>query len=130
MVAGGAAHQFRVAQRCSAENDAVDAERQPALDRVAVTDAAAELDPQINRAADRLCYIAIDRGAGKSPIEVDDVQPGKAGFGKSPGLRDRIAIEHRCARHVAAHETNAGPILQVDRRKEDHGAAGSASRSL
>ena len=91
MIGGGAAHQLRVAQRGGAEHDAVDAERQPAFDRVAVADAAAELDPQIDRVADRLDRLAIDRAAGKGAVEVDDMQPGKAGFGKAPRLRGGIA---------------------------------------
>ena len=130
MIGGGVPHELGIAQRRGAEHDTVDAERQPLFDRGAVADAAAQLDPQIDRAADLCHRPAIPRAAGKGGVEIDDVQPVEAGVREVPGLRRGIPVEDRGARHIAADEAHAGAVLEVDRRKQDHGAAGSASRSL
>ena len=37
------------------------------------------------------------------------------------GLGGRIVVENRGLLHVALHEANAAAVLQVDRRKQDHG---------
>src|SRR3546814_3769164 len=55
--AAGLAHQARVLYRHGAEDDTPDAERQPALDRRHVADAAAELHRQVDRGEDRLDQI-------------------------------------------------------------------------
>ena len=130
VVRSGAAHQIGIAQGGGAEHDAVDAERQPLVDRAAVADAAAELHSQIDRGADRLDRFAVDRAAGEGAVEVDDMQPREAGFGELPSLGGGIRVEHGGARHIAAEEANAGAILEIDGRVEDHGVAGSSSRSL
>ena len=59
--------------------------------------------------------------AGKGAVKVDNVQPGEAGLGKMARLRGGIPIEDSGARHLAADETHAGAVLQIDRRKQDHG---------
>ena len=64
--------------------------------------------------------VAIDRAAGKGAVEIDDVQPCETGIRELPRLRRRIVVEHGGARHLAAHQTNAGAILEIDRRIEDH----------
>ena len=112
MIRGGAAHQFGIAQRGGAEHDAIDAERQPLLDRVAVADAAAELDSQIDRVADRPDRLAIDRAAGEGAVEVDDMQPGEAGFGKFPGLRGGIRAEYGGAAISPRRRRTQAPSLR------------------
>src|SRR6516165_1925711 len=94
------------------------------------SDAAAKLDLQVDAAADRPHRRAIDRVPDESAVEIDDVQPWEARIGKLPGLCRGIVVEYRCARHLPANEANAGAILQIDGWVEDHGAAGSSSRSL
>ena len=84
IVGGGAAHQLRIAQRGGAEHDPVDAESQPVIDRGAVADAAAELDAQIDRLADRPHRVAIDRLAGKGAVEIDDMQPRETRLRRMP----------------------------------------------
>ena len=121
VIAGGAAHQRGVAQCDRAKHDAVDPEIEPIVDRGAVADAAAELDPEIDRQADRPHRLAIHRPSGKSAVEIDDVEPVETNAGEVAGLRRRIVVEHGRARHLAAQQANAGAALQVDGRKEDHG---------
>ena len=100
------------------------------LDRRPVADAAAQLEAQADTVADRRHRSAIDRMAGKGAVEIDDVQPFEPGVRELPGLCRRIAVEHGGAGHLAAHQADAGAILEVDRRVEDHGGAGSSASSL
>jgi len=58
------------------------------------------------------------------------MQPREAGLGKCPGLRGGIRVEHGGAGHVAPEQADADAFLEVDGRVEDHGVAGSSSRSL
>ena len=58
------------------------------------------------------------------------MQPSEAGIGKGLGLGGGICVEHLGAGHITAEQANAAAILEVDGRVEDHGAAGSSSRSL
>ena len=127
VVRRGAPDEIGVAQCRRAEHDPVNAEIEPAVDCGAVADAAAELDPQIDRAADRAHRLAIDRAPGKGAVEIDDMQPSKAHAGEGAGLRRRVVVEHGSARHLAADQAHALTALQVDRRIEDH-AAGSSRR--
>ena len=104
---------------------------QPVIDRGAVADAAAELDFQIDRPADRPHRLAIHRLAGEGAVEIDDVQPAEPRIGEVARLRRRVVVEHGGARHLAAHQPHAGAALQVDRGEQDHGVvigAGSSSR--
>src|SRR6516165_7014966 len=100
------------------------------IDHSTVANPAAELDPQIDGTADGFNRAAVDRAPGDGAVEIDDMQPRESGLGELTGLRDRVQVEYRGARHVAAEETYAGAVLEVDRREQDHGGAGSSSRSL
>ena len=71
-------------------------------------------------AADRPDGVAIDRGAGKGAVEVDNMQPGKPRDREVARLRRRVVVEQRRARHLAAHEADAGTVLEIDGREEDH----------
>ena len=123
-VGGGAPHQFGVARGCGTQHDAINPERQPVLDCGAVADAATELDAQIDGTADRRYRCAIDRAAGDGAVEVDEVQPGETGLSEMTRLRRGIPVEDSGGRHVAMDEAHAGAVLEVDRREQDHGAAG------
>src|SRR6516164_11697041 len=111
MMGGGMPREFGVAQRRRTKRHAIDAERQPVLDRSSVANPAAELDPQIDGATDRRHGRSVDRAAGDSAIEVDDVQPGKAGLCEMMGLRLGIPVENGGTRHFAADQADAGAIL-------------------
>src|SRR6516162_10794903 len=100
------------------------------MDRSTVADPAAELDPQIDGTADGFNRRPIYRAPGDGTVEIDDMQPSKSSLGKLAGLCDGVAVENRGARHIAAEEPHAGAVLEVDRRKQDHGGNGSFSRSL
>ena len=130
MIGGGMPHEVGIAPGGSAEHDTVDAECEPIFDCFPVPDPAAELDAQIDSRTDRLHRRTIDRASRKGSIEVDDMQPSKASAGEPPRLRRRIFVEDRGACHLAAKQTDTSTILKVDRGEQDHGAAGSSSRSL
>src|SRR5262249_28362388 len=127
---GGIPYERGVAQRRRPQHDAVDPEHQPVLDRRTVADSAAELDWEIDGAADCRHGGAVPRMASDRTVEVDDVQPGKTGVGEIPRLRRRIPVEDSGARHIAADEAHAGALFQVNRREQDHSAAAALSRSL
>ena len=69
----------------------------------------------------RLDGLSVDRTPGKGTVQVDNMEPFKALILKRARLRCRIVVEHRLARHVALDEAHTTPVLQVDRRKQDHG---------
>ena len=54
---------------------------------------------------------SVNAAAGDSAIEVDDVQPGKAGLCEMMGLRLGIPVENGGTRHFAADQADAGAIL-------------------
>ena len=58
--------------------------------------------------------------AGEGAVEIDDMQPGKSRLGEMPGLRGRIGVEDGRARHLAAHQADAGAAFQIDRGVQDH----------
>ena len=67
-------HQRRIAHRRGADDDAVDALLQPALDRLHVADAAAELHAEPDRLEDALHRGDVHRLAGERAVEIDHVQ--------------------------------------------------------
>ena len=67
-------HQRRIAHRRGADDDAVDALVEPALDRRHVADAAAELHRQCRRFENALDRRGVHRLAGEGAVEIDDVQ--------------------------------------------------------
>ena len=50
------------------------------------------------------------------------MQPGEAGICEMASLCRGIPVEDGGACHIAADETHAGAVLEVDRREQDHGA--------
>ena len=119
--ARGFLHQRRIAHRRGADDDAGDALAEPAFDRGAVADAAAELHRNFHGAEDALDRRGIHRLAGESAVEIDDVQIFKALPLERLRLRRRIAVEHRRARHVALFQAHGKAVLEIDGGKQDHG---------
>ena len=105
------AHQSRIAHRGGADDHAVDAFVEPALDRRHVADAAAELHLDVGRLQDAVDRLGIDRLAGKGAVEIDNVQILKSGELEGIGLLGRIAMEHGRARHVALLEAHAEAVF-------------------
>ena len=126
------AHEIGIANRHSAEDHPAHAAPEPCLDRGHVPDTAAELHREIDRVENRAHRVGVDRLAGKSAVEVDDVEPSEARRRESPCLRRGVVGEDRRPRHVSLHEAHTGAVFEIDRGKEDHGAAsgGRSVRSL
>ena len=117
----GALHQFRIAHRGGADDDARDALVEPGFDGLEIANAAAELHRHRDRLQHRLDGLRIHRLAGKGAVEIDDVQIFEALLGEGPRLRGGIEVEHGRARHVALFEAHALAVLEVDGGKENHG---------
>ena len=94
---------------------------EPERDRLRAADAAAQLHPHVRGGEDRVHRGLIARGAGESAVEIDDVEPTRAGGGETPRLRRRIVVEHGRRAHLAAHQADAAPVLQIDGGEKDHG---------
>src|SRR6185295_5474990 len=60
--------------------------------------------------------------ARKSAVEIDNMQPFEAERFEGARLPYRVAIEYRRASHVAAFEPHRFAVLEIDGRKENHGA--------
>src|SRR3546814_20665203 len=98
---------MRVPRGDSAVGDAGKAVVEPGLDGGLVTDAAAELDRQVDGGADRLDGGRIGRPAGKGTVEIDQVQVTEAGRGPGARLRRRIGVEQGELRPVGLIEATA-----------------------
>src|SRR3546814_14347819 len=106
---------MRVPRGDSAVGDAGKAVVEPGLDGGLVTDAAAELDRQVDGGADRLDGGRIGRPAGKGTVEIDQVQVTEAGRGPGTRLRRRIGVEHGDLRPVALLEAHAFAVRSEER---------------
>ncbi len=65
--------------------------------------------------------IAVDGLAGKRAVEIDDVQIFETLFLEAQRLFGGVIVEDGRLRHVAAHETHALTVLEIDRGEKDHG---------
>ena len=117
------AHEARVLDRGGADDDVAEAVVEVALDRVEVADAAAELDRDLvaDLGQDRLHRRLVDRLAGEGAVQVDQVQAARAGVDPAPRHRRGVVAEDRRLVHVALAKAHAVPVLQVDRRDQQHG---------
>ena len=95
--------------------------REPALDRLHVADAAAELHRDLDALQDRLDGGGVHRLAGEGAVEIDHVQPLEALALEGGGLVGRIVVEHGRLVHVALDEADAAALFEVDGGKKDHG---------
>ena len=101
--------------------DARDAFGQPGLDRLQITNPAAELHRHGDRLEHRLHRERIHRLAGKGAVEIDHVQIFEPLRGEARRLRRGIEVEHGRARHVTLFKAHALAVLQVDGGEKDHG---------
>jgi len=106
-----------------------EAEVEPALDGRHVADAAAQLRRDVHRLEDRLDGRRVHRSALEGAVEIDQVQPLEAGFGKADRLGRRVVVEHRGAVHLAAQQAHGLAVLQVDGGKQDHFGASPSGRA-
>ena len=73
--------------------------------------------------------LAVDRPPGERPVEVDDVQPGEPLRLKGTRLGRRIVVEDgRAASISPSFEPDAGSVLQIDCREQDHARCGLGMR--
>ena len=113
--------QRRIAHRRRADDDARNAFAEPGVDCRAVADAAAELHRDIYRVENMLDRRGVHRLAGEGAVEIDDVEIFEPLPRERARLRRRVAIEHRRPRHVALLQAHGFAVLEVDRRKQNHG---------
>ena len=91
-------------------------DRQRAEQSVARPQASAELDLEPRRVAHPLDERQILRLAALGAVEVDDVQPARAGVAIARGKLDRVELVARLAIEVAAQQPYAASVADVDRR--------------
>ena len=72
-------------------------------------------------AQDRLDRRLVDRLAGERAVQVDQVQPPRAGVEPAPRHRGRVFAEGGGVLHVALFQAHAVTVLEVDRRNQQHG---------
>ena len=80
-------------------------------------------------AGDRGDHRPVHRLAAARRVEVDDVDPRRAGVGEHPRLADRVVAVDGLAVEVALVQAHAPPVAQVDRGVQLHHAPPPAQRS-
>ena len=77
----------------------------------------------LDRVADPLDVLDVDRGARAGPVEVDDVQRPRALLDPAPSGVERIGVEGGLALVVALDQPDGAPAADVDRGIEDQAAS-------
>ena len=72
-------------------------------------------------AENRLDRPRVHRAAREGAVEIDDMQIFEPLALEEAGLRCGILVEDRGPRHVALLEAHALALLQINRRKQNHG---------
>ena len=121
--AAGVFQEARALDRGGADDHVAQAVVEIALDGVEVAQAAAELhrDLVADLAHDRLDRRLVDRLAGEGAVQVDQVQPARAGVEPAARHRGRVVAERGDGLHVALFEAHALAVFEVDRRDQQHG---------
>ena len=94
-------HQCGIADGGGADDDAAYVLAQPAFDGRVIADSAADLQRNAHRGQNALDRCCIHRPAGKSAIEIDDVEIREALRCERARLIGRVAVKNSRARHVA-----------------------------
>ena len=118
MIARRRPHKAGIAQRRRADHHTGDAQCDPAVDRGHGADAAPHLHIGGRGRQDCLHRRRVAGFAREGAVQIDHMQPFRAGFGKGAGLRGRILRIDGGARHVAFGEADDFATLQVDRGKD------------
>jgi hypothetical protein len=115
------ADRVRFAYGDAADDDAARARVEQAL-HVAAAHAAAGL--QIRHAARELFDEGeLLRRACTCAVEVDDMQPLRAGLRVRACERERIGVERACLREIALTQAHDAAVAKVDGRDDDHASA-------
>src|SRR5256885_48839 len=117
----GALHEFRIAHRSRADDDARNSLVEPGFHGLEIANAAAELHRHGDGLEHRLDGKCIHRLAGKGAVEIDDMQIFESLFAEGPRLISGIEGEHGRARHVALLEAHALAVFQAEGGEENHG---------
>ena len=94
-----------------------------------VAQAAADLDRALDRGGDPPHRLEVARLPRPGAVEVDDVQVLGALPGPAQRRVDRVGVVGRLALVVALHQPHRGAAADVDRRVEDHAAAGALAQT-
>ncbi len=109
-----------------ADDDIGDTVVEVALDRVQVTDAAAELhrDGVAQCRDDRLDRLLVSRLPGERSVQVHQMEPACALVDPVLSHGARILGEHRSLVHDALFQAHAMSVFQVNSRNKQHAAEG------
>ena len=108
------AHQFRLVNSDGSEDNPAHAPIEPVVDRRLIPQSAAQLRRNRDRAQNGLDRCGIDGLARESTVEVNEMEPAEARIFELLGLIRRCRREHGRGLHVAAQQTNAAPVLEID----------------
>ena len=120
----------RILHRGRADDDEGDAVIEIALDGVEIAYASSKLDRDLlandaDDLADRHLVLGL---AGKSAIEIDQMQPLRAEIAPMAGHRRRILGKYRGRLHLTLLQADAVTILDIDRGNDLHvGGCATAS---
>jgi len=121
-------HQDRRLHRGRAEDHTRHPRPKPSLYAIHVADAAAQLHRQSRGRKDGPHRRLVHRPPGKGAVQIHHMQPGRTFRLEGARLTGRIGLIDRGELHLAALQADAGAILQIDRRIQDHAGGASALR--
>ena len=111
-------HQFGVFDRRGPDDDALDPCEEALTRRLDAPDATPGLHLARHRRADRLDHAQIGALTGTRGVEIDDVDPLRAGGLELARDPNRVVVVDRLRVEVALVEPDAFPVAEVDRRVE------------
>ena len=120
-------HERGILERRGAEHHPLDARVEQCLGSGIVTHASPGLHGHVDRRRDRTDHRTVHRLTGARRVEVDDVDPRRAGCGEGTRLRDGIVAVHRLAVVVTLVEPHTAATEQVDGGIQVHLVRSAAS---
>ena len=111
------AHEIRIAHRRGSNDHPGDAALKPAAHRLHVANSAAELQLDGDARENVANRLGVHGLAREGAVKIDDMQVVEPLRDKRLGLRRRIGVEDRRARHVAVDKANALAVFEIDRGK-------------
>ena len=116
------AHEVRGAHGLGADDDPAHAGAQVGLGGLDVADAAADLHRELREGGGDAAHdLGVDGAPGAGAVEVDHVQPPRAGLHPPPGDLHRVVAEHRHVVHAPLAQAHALAVLDVDGGDQLHG---------
>ena len=118
--AGAAEGELAVVEGGGAHDHPIHPGFKQGLGGLVVADTPTGLHGHADRRCDRSDHRPVDRVAGTSRVEVDHVDPGRAGIGEDPGLGDGIVAVDGLLGEVTLVEADALAATEVDGREQIH----------